>query len=535
MIACRLSRMKIDANREIHEATGDNPLAIISFNDYHSFVDTAVALVAQMHGKGILIDVHAHGHTKQRLELGYLLSASQLASSDSMLNRASVMSQSSIRSLAQTGKRSFAELIRGETSIGSFFEYHGYPAIPSSMQFNPGSDLYFTGGYITEVHGSLNRGTVDAVQIETNSSGVRDTEANRRTFGKTAAEILDNYLNLHYFNAPVTTAKLALNEILFDIPPDDAGTTAIEGDVNGDGVRSVRADEFVEVANVGTQDANVGGFQILELNGRTIFSFPQNTVLKPKELAVVFGGIGPAGFGSQFSSPMKVFAASYGFSDSGFYYSSSKTNFLGAGDGVILIDPASNTVFDEVLWGSAVARTTKGKKLLAPNTVLGDSIAGAIRQSVTRSPDFTGLWTQHTQAYGPVHSPGRTGSPSTGIASLAGRPEGFRLLQNYPNPFNPTTAIGYQLSDVSFVTLRVFDILGREVATLVNEVRSPGTHVVRWDASGQASGFYLYRLSVVPSARRDLVPTEGRNGQARVVLGGQSRVLIATKKMLVVQ
>jgi photosystem II stability/assembly factor-like uncharacterized protein len=70
----------------------------------------------------------------------------------------------------------------------------------------------------------------------------------------------------------------------------------------------------------------------------------------------------------------------------------------------------------------------------------------------------------------------------------------FGLFQNYPNPFNPMTEIRYQTPEISHVTLKVFDILGREVATLVNEQASPGTYTTRWDASGVASGVYLYRM-----------------------------------------
>ncbi len=72
--------------------------------------------------------------------------------------------------------------------------------------------------------------------------------------------------------------------------------------------------------------------------------------------------------------------------------------------------------------------------------------------------------------------------------------EEFRLEQNYPNPFNPSTAISYKLSAVSFVTLKVYDILGREVAVLVNERKGPGRYEVRFDASGLGSGVYVYRL-----------------------------------------
>ncbi len=71
---------------------------------------------------------------------------------------------------------------------------------------------------------------------------------------------------------------------------------------------------------------------------------------------------------------------------------------------------------------------------------------------------------------------------------------GFALDQNYPNPFNPKTAISYQLSAKSFASLKVFDVLGREVVTLVNEAQPPGRYSVEFDARNLASGVYFYRL-----------------------------------------
>jgi hypothetical protein len=75
-----------------------------------------------------------------------------------------------------------------------------------------------------------------------------------------------------------------------------------------------------------------------------------------------------------------------------------------------------------------------------------------------------------------------------------GLPTEFALGQNYPNPFNPNTNIKYQIPSTNQVTLRVFDLLGREVATLVNDVKEPGAYTVRLDATGFASGVYFYRL-----------------------------------------
>jgi hypothetical protein len=70
----------------------------------------------------------------------------------------------------------------------------------------------------------------------------------------------------------------------------------------------------------------------------------------------------------------------------------------------------------------------------------------------------------------------------------------FRLFQNYPNPFNPSTTIRYELPRREFVILKIFDLLGREVATLVNEQKQPGSYDVRWSGVGVPSGAYFYRL-----------------------------------------
>jgi hypothetical protein len=71
-----------------------------------------------------------------------------------------------------------------------------------------------------------------------------------------------------------------------------------------------------------------------------------------------------------------------------------------------------------------------------------------------------------------------------------------KLDQNYPNPFNPTTVITYQLLTHGYATLRVYDVLGREVVTLVDGEKSAGVHIVSWDASRLSSGVYVYRLKV---------------------------------------
>ena len=78
-------------------------------------------------------------------------------------------------------------------------------------------------------------------------------------------------------------------------------------------------------------------------------------------------------------------------------------------------------------------------------------------------------------------------------------PERFLLSQNYPNPFNPTTTITYQIPQARFVTLKVYDLLGREVTTLVNEEKPAGSYKVQFNShSGEVrnltSGIYFYQL-----------------------------------------
>ena len=74
----------------------------------------------------------------------------------------------------------------------------------------------------------------------------------------------------------------------------------------------------------------------------------------------------------------------------------------------------------------------------------------------------------------------------------------YELSQNYPNPFNPTTNFELRIANFGFVSLKVYDILGGEVATLVNEVKQPGEYTVQWNAEGIASGVYYYRLVAKP-------------------------------------
>jgi photosystem II stability/assembly factor-like uncharacterized protein len=92
--------------------------------------------------------------------------------------------------------------------------------------------------------------------------------------------------------------------------------------------------------------------------------------------------------------------------------------------------------------------------------------------------------------------------------SVAIAPTSFELLQNYPNPFNPSTIITYQLPSDSKVILKVYNILGEEVATLVNEGQKAGEYKINFNANNLASGIYLYQLRVASSTSENFVETK---------------------------
>lgn len=83
----------------------------------------------------------------------------------------------------------------------------------------------------------------------------------------------------------------------------------------------------------------------------------------------------------------------------------------------------------------------------------------------------------------------------TGIEENSSKPSSFKLFDNYPNPFNPTTTISYSIPSQSSVSLKVYDILGNEVASLVDGEKPAGSYKVKFDASSLTSGTYFYTLS----------------------------------------
>ncbi|KAJ7386625.1 hypothetical protein OS493_008776 [Desmophyllum pertusum] len=156
-----LRRSKLDASRDIHEATFLIPDAIIAYQDYNNFISQARSAIT---GRGLLLDIHGQSHLPERTELGYLISRNNLNN-----GRYSV-EQTSIRSLGErwcgTNKACFKELILGDRSLGYFMNQQGLQAVPSPQNKKPNKAKYYRGGYTAKKYGSRDRGDIDAIQME---------------------------------------------------------------------------------------------------------------------------------------------------------------------------------------------------------------------------------------------------------------------------------------------------------------------------------------------------------------------------------
>jgi len=180
-------------------------------------------------------------------------------------------------------------------------------------------------------------------------------------------------------------------------------------------------------------------------------------------------------------------------------YSSAKslnTTFLVVGS-YQFVDGTTND--SSKLWINPDA-STFGKSAPAPTLTsvnTGTDLTGAARLLIRQDQDTTTAsceidelrlgtsWADVTSGTGAT----AVNKDETGLI-----PNEFRLEQNYPNPFNPSTNIRFSVEATKAVSIRILDVLGREVATLVDQTMEPGTYTVKWDATSHPSGVYFYTV-----------------------------------------
>ena len=196
VIINRLHRQKLDANRTIGGGACSDPEARIAWTEYHQYIQIAKERVVSEYGKGWYTDVHGHGHSVQRLELGYLLTDDELRMSNTLLDATPAYEQKSAFAMfSLVSPQSFSALLRGQAALGTLLVNTGYRSVPSAQDPAPRSEeSYFHGGYNTSVHGCGTGGSICGVQIEHHYTGVRDTATNRATYAAALARAYEVFL-----------------------------------------------------------------------------------------------------------------------------------------------------------------------------------------------------------------------------------------------------------------------------------------------------------------------------------------------------
>jgi len=221
--------------------------------------------------------------------------------------------------------------------------------------------------------------------------------------------------------------------------------------------------EFLELKNIGNETLDLSGMYFSR--GLT-YQFPNNTMLSPDSFIVL-------------ASNKIEFFIRYGF--------------LAFDEYEGQLDNSGETIALNTVAGDTLIKIHYHDKYPWPNSADGDGYSIVPRENDPyKDQNDAGNW----MASGKIHgNPGRDNIPAEvqEVRKLIVAGE-YRLMQNYPNPFNPLTTIEYQLPKASQVELSVYSITGQLIKTLVNDYHNAGHYAVIWNASGVASGLYLYRI-----------------------------------------
>jgi hypothetical protein len=176
-----LKRIKLDQNRDLTEASCNNKQVFGFWKNYHESIDTMIKLIFSKYRQCLFIDLHGHGHPKQRLELGYLVNGNALRNPSSIVPAAT----SVFHLLQLNNSITVQQLLTGPNAFGTFMAVREFPAVPSAAMPAPTpGDLYFDGGFNTERFTGAAYPAAYGWQIETNNTGVRDNSNSRARFAK---------------------------------------------------------------------------------------------------------------------------------------------------------------------------------------------------------------------------------------------------------------------------------------------------------------------------------------------------------------
>ncbi len=282
--------------------------------------------------------------------------------------------------------------------------------------------------------------------------------------GGSAVDVVINSTSLIKARILIGTFWSALHEIILCTPggTQNLKVTEIHYHPFGTEFADHKAYEFLELKNTSTNPINLS--QANFINGIT-YTFPFGTILEAGGFIVL-------------ASNRDEFNRRYGFYPFDVYAG----QLDNSGERVTLCAVNGETIFTIRYYDTAPWPTTPngGGYSLVPTEI-----------NPTGDQNDPSKWRASLDIHG---SPGRDDIPLTSENSQANIPIENSLSQNYPNPFNPTTVISFQLSTTNNVQLKVYDVLGREVATLVNEIKPAGVYQINYNASHLAGGVYFYRL-----------------------------------------
>jgi len=202
MVFSKIHRIKVDLNRSLPESYCEDDSSKLLWTFFHDQIRLYRQDVFNQFKRGLIIDIHGHGHPNQRIELGYLFSSEDL---DLLNNEPNTYftKKSSINSLVDNHPEGLMlnDLISGKFALGTMLDSIGYPSVPSRNNPFPGNDPFFSGGYITKQYGSSSSSAIDAIQLELNRYGIREESEDRKRFSESFAKIIMYYLSIHYSDA----------------------------------------------------------------------------------------------------------------------------------------------------------------------------------------------------------------------------------------------------------------------------------------------------------------------------------------------
>lgn len=200
LVVSLLERRKMDPDIALAEGGHVDRTAALAWREYHGLLGVARAYVEQDFGRGLFLDVQGDAAVAGRVELGYLLTAADLAETNTTLDAMVFSRRSSIRALSLDNQPSFSQIVRGPDSFGDLLLQQGIRAAPSTAETMPAP--YNGTGYSASAHGSRDGGLVSAIVVRTPDS-LRDSPQSRSAFATGFVHALNGYF-LRYYRGALT-------------------------------------------------------------------------------------------------------------------------------------------------------------------------------------------------------------------------------------------------------------------------------------------------------------------------------------------